>query len=282
MKIQFMGTAAATAMPLPFCNCDVCRQARRNGGKDFRKRSAALINDEMLIDLSPDLCSMAAMYGVDSGGIKYLLQTHSHSDHFDAGHFVTRSGDYATRGLCHMDIVCSRETCDDMNHWVRENEPGMDLYDARWQQDMDFSLHLIKPSERIQLGEYRITALDSGHDSRIQALVYIIEHKCKSMLYGTDLRQFPAEAWRELRNHRLDAVILDQTYGEGFNAGGHLDAGQVAKLVGRMRRLDIINDGSLVYATHISHEGNHIHDEMECLAGANGYHIAYDGLTLQI
>ena len=44
----------------------------------------------------------------------------------------------------------------------------------------------------------------------------------------------------------------------------------------------IIDDNSLVYATHISHEGNDIHDKMEELSTNYGYHIAYDGMKLEI
>ena len=54
MKIKVLGTAAATSMPLAFCNCEVCKKARINGGKDIRKRTSIVINDEMLIDLGPD------------------------------------------------------------------------------------------------------------------------------------------------------------------------------------------------------------------------------------
>lgn len=282
MKIQLLGTAAATAMPLPFCNCETCREARRTGGKNLRKRSAAIINDELLIDLGPDLCTAAGMYGVDLGHVRYLVQTHSHSDHFDGGHFVTRLSDYATRNLTHLDIVCSRRTCDDMNHWVQENEPGVDLFDPQWQQDMAFSLHLIRPGETVTVGEYHITALDSGHDARVMALVYLIEHHGKNVFYGTDMLEMTPSAWNILQGRRLDAVFLDQTYGAGKNAGGHMDAVQVAGLVERMRRAAVIDAQTSVYATHISHEGNGLHAEMEHLAQQAGYHIGYDGLTLEL
>ena len=99
MKISVLGTSAATSMPLAFCNCTVCRQSRELGGKNIRKRSSIIINDELLIDLGPDAINACNMYGIDAGKIKYLLQTHSHSDHFDAGHFVTRWSDYATKDL---------------------------------------------------------------------------------------------------------------------------------------------------------------------------------------
>ena len=131
MKIKVLGTSAATSMPLAFCNCEVCKNARKNGGKDIRKRASIVINDEMLIDLGPDSLCSCSIYGIDAGKIKYLLQTHSHSDHFDAGHFVTRWSEYGTQNLEHLDIVCSKGTAVDMNHWIKENEPSLDLFDKK-------------------------------------------------------------------------------------------------------------------------------------------------------
>ena len=45
MKIKVLGTAAATSMPLAFCNCEVCKKARINGGKDIGKRTYIVINN---------------------------------------------------------------------------------------------------------------------------------------------------------------------------------------------------------------------------------------------
>jgi len=51
MKLTFLGTAAATAMPLPFCNCNLCRTAKKLKGKNIRRRASIVINDDILIDL---------------------------------------------------------------------------------------------------------------------------------------------------------------------------------------------------------------------------------------
>ena len=48
MKITYLGTAAAEAIPALFCNCEWCRRAAANGGKDVRTRSQALIDDCLL------------------------------------------------------------------------------------------------------------------------------------------------------------------------------------------------------------------------------------------
>ena len=44
MKLLFMGTAAAEAIPALFCRCEVCRRARETGGREIRTRSGALID----------------------------------------------------------------------------------------------------------------------------------------------------------------------------------------------------------------------------------------------
>ena len=107
MNIKVLGTAAATSFPLPFCKCEVCNSARVNGSKDFRRRSSIIINEELLVDMGPDCVTSSFLYGVDISKVKYLLQTHSHADHFDAGIFVTRHKEYATKNSTHLSIICS-------------------------------------------------------------------------------------------------------------------------------------------------------------------------------
>lgn len=56
----------------------------------------------------------------------------------------------------------------------------------------------------------------------------------------------------------------------------------VTDIISKMKVEKIIDESSMIYATHISHEGNDIHDVMKKLPIANGYHIAYDGLEINI
>jgi phosphoribosyl 1,2-cyclic phosphate phosphodiesterase len=55
MIVTFLGTAAANAFPEAFCKCKNCEQARALGGSSLRKRSAVLVNDDLIIDLNPDI-----------------------------------------------------------------------------------------------------------------------------------------------------------------------------------------------------------------------------------
>ena len=81
MKITFLGTAAAEAMPATFCNCKYCIEARRLGGKNIRTRSQTLIDDSLLIDLPADTYFHFIQNGIEGDKISHLLITHSHGDH---------------------------------------------------------------------------------------------------------------------------------------------------------------------------------------------------------
>ena len=65
MKFQYLGTAAAEGIPALFCDCEICREASLRGGKELRMRSGALVNDQLLIDLSPDLFAAKLQFNLD-------------------------------------------------------------------------------------------------------------------------------------------------------------------------------------------------------------------------
>ena len=81
MRIRVLGSAAAEGWPALFCECEGCRKARANGGKDLRRRTAYLIDDDTLVDIGPDVYSATLEYGIDSSKFRRLLITHSHTDH---------------------------------------------------------------------------------------------------------------------------------------------------------------------------------------------------------
>lgn len=73
MKILFLGTGAA----------DYSYETDGNT-EGYRRNSSALIDDKILIDPGPCVCEAIKTFNVDVSKIKYVLNTHSHSDHFDA------------------------------------------------------------------------------------------------------------------------------------------------------------------------------------------------------
>ena len=68
MKILFLGTGAADYT---------------GSEKELRRNSSALIDDIILIDPNSYVPDAINKFNVDAGKIKYVLNTHKHSDHYD-------------------------------------------------------------------------------------------------------------------------------------------------------------------------------------------------------
>ncbi len=284
MRITFLGTAAATACPLVFCRCRACRRAWAQGGKDRRRRSSALIGEDLLIDLGPDLMSAAFAFGVDVSRVRFWLQTHSHSDHFDAGHLITRVPEYAARDTLPLTLCASPETLRHMSERLAREEAGASLLDPAWQARLNLTARAMRHGDAIELGGRRITAVESNHDPCDGSLLFAVEEGGKAFLYATDTMRLTDAAWRlfEARTLRFDAVAIDHTYGPGTPGGGHLCADEAAEEISRMRREGVLKPGGRAFATHISHEGMPLHEELEEYARARGYDIAWDGLTVEL
>ncbi len=73
MKITFLGTGAAD-WPMK----------KRDDMAEFRRLSSVLIDDVLLIDPGPQMLDALKEYGKDAAGIKYIVNTHKHFDHFCA------------------------------------------------------------------------------------------------------------------------------------------------------------------------------------------------------
>ena len=96
LQVTFLGTAAAPSMPIPFCVCQTCSDARRAAGKNLRKRSSMAINDDLLVDIGPDIATASFAHDVSLTDIRICLLTHAHADHFDPEFLMSRHEEYAT------------------------------------------------------------------------------------------------------------------------------------------------------------------------------------------
>ncbi len=284
MKLTFLGTAAATSCPLMFCRCEVCEMARKLGGPDFRKRSSLLINKDLLIDLGPDIMSASFMHGISVADVRYCLQTHSHSDHFDASHFSTRIPEYATINVPKLELYASRATINKMSQMLKREGYISDILSPKEQKRLNINIFPIKALQTYKVGKYRISAFPANHDESFGSFLYTITERYFTVFYGVDTDILPVETWQGIYDKKLrfDIVILDHTYGPNINGEGHLNANQFIAHIYKMRDENLLKKNARIFATHISHEGNPIHSEMVKYGKKHGYEIAYDGLVVKI
>jgi phosphoribosyl 1,2-cyclic phosphate phosphodiesterase len=282
MILTFLGTAAAEGYPNPFCRCKNCERARALGGPSLRKRSAALINDDLLIDLGPDLIAASVLHGRPLAGLRYCLQTHAHADHLDPSHFLSRSPEYGVPGAPRLHFYASTATVQRAARILEADFAPASLLDPEVSERLNLEIHVIEPLQSFNAGPYQVTALPANHDPAVDPLLYAIEAEGRRIFYGTDTAILPEESWRAFHRHerRFDVVILDHTYGPDEPGSDHLNAQQFIEHVARMREEHLLAPDARVLATHLAHAGNPVHPELAELAAQYGYEVAYDGLTV--
>ena len=282
MILTFLGTAAAEGYPNPFCCCANCEQARALGGPSLRKRSAALIDNDLLIDLGPDLIAASHSHGRSLAGLRYCLQTHAHADHLDPSHFLTRSPEYGVPDAPRLHFYASPATARRAARLLEADSAPASLLDPEVGERLNLQIHLIEPLHAFTAGRYRVTAFPANHDPAVEPLLYAITADGRTIFYGTDTAALPEETWQAFHRLRLrfDVVILDHTYGPDEPGSDHLSARQLIEHVARMRTEGLLADEARVFATHLAHAGNPVHPELADFAGQHGYEVAYDGLTI--
>ncbi len=284
MIVTFLGTSAANAFPEAFCKCDNCTRARALGGPSLRKRSAVLINDDLLVDLGPDIMAASQMHGCSLTNVRYCLQTHPHADHLDLSHLNSRSPGYGVVGAPCLDFYASRETLQKAAETFQRDLDDYSLLAPEAESRLNLKIHEVEPLKPFACGSYRVTAFPANHAPGMCALLYGVEFEDHAIFYGADTAALPLETWQGFSRlkMRFDIVILDHTYGSKQQGSDHLSAHDVIEHAERMRMDGFLKSGARIFATHIAHEGNPPHPDLVEFGKKNGYEVAFDGLILEI
>lgn len=282
MQMIFLGTAASEGYPNAFCACKNCREARVRGGASLRKRSSALIDQELLIDLGPDLMAASQIHGVSLSNIRFCLQTHEHEDHLDPHHLISRSQRCGVHDAPKLHLVASANA---QTKIARAIGLGEDAVDSNAAERINLSLQTVRPFESFDLGPYRVTSVAANHAPETTALLYVLQRGARCLFYATDTGAFDEATWQALASggFRFNVVVLDHTFGlRAERPNGHMNQAMFVEHIERLRRQNLLAEDARVYAHHIAHHSNPPHEELSALAAQHGYLVAYDGLTVEV
>ena len=81
---------------------------------------------------------------------------------------------------------------------------------------------------------------------------------------------------------KIDIIFLDQSFGTRDYMFSHLNIVGFDKYINTLKDHGLLNKNCDIYATHITHDGNPCHDELETMISKYGYKVAYDGMELEI
>ena len=277
MKIQYLGTAAAEGVPSIFCRCPKCEMARKQGGKNIRARTHAIIDDDLLVDFPPDAYLTSIRFNVDLSNVKHLLITHTHLDHFAPCDLKLRKVGFADNMSAPILTVYGTKTVGE-----KLKERGVNTVEF-------VELKLLEPTA---IGEYIVTALPAIHmlGSGEQPVTYLIEKNGKTLFYCLDtgldqtINQLPASIieYFRARNIKIDFIGLDCTYGvNDYGWGQHLSLAENEIIIKHFKQEGFITDKTILYATHFSHWNVLEQEEFEKEGAKYGVKIAYDGLKVE-
>jgi len=243
-----------------------------------------LVNDDLLVDLGPDIMAASQIHTCSLLNVQYCIQTHPHSDHLDLSHVLSRSPDYGVIGAPCLNFYASEETLHRAALTFERDLSENSLLSPDTQELLNLKLHSVQPLAPFEFGRYRIIAFPANHAPTEGALLYAIESEKRCLFYGTDTATLLDQTWQAFHQFhlRFNIVILDHTYGLHQSGSDHLNVHQFIEHITRMQNEGLFSQNGRAFATHIAHEGNPSHPELAAFAKQQGYEVAYDGLILDI
>lgn len=290
MKLQYLGTAAAEAVPALFCECAMCERARELGGKELRLRSGLVLDDRLLLDFPPDVYESCRRFGIPLHKVTDIVITHAHGDHLDCDELSYRRDP----------SFCIRKDPTPLRLWgtayVREtleSRCGERLFTS-----VDFrEIAYYTPFE---VSGYTFTALPANHmqpeerdgvlypDRLHTPCIYLIEKDGKRILYAHDTGVIFDEVFDFLKGKHLDFISFDCCYGPHSNGSHHMGLPQNGEARDRLAALGAVDASTRIVVNHFSHNGLrfgeelYTHDRLYAAAARYGMVPAYDGMTVRL
>lgn len=295
MELTFLGTGAGDGYPSPWCQCPNCHYARTHGGKNLRAHSSAVIDGEILLDMSPGFFEHAARFGLDVTQAHTLLFTHSHGDHYDPNPLFWRRPSPQLKGLppeqwhTKLTTCCTplplltiygnrfmAECLELATEWSGGLEAMESTFAARFVQ--------LEAGIRHEGQGFSVTPILGVHGSEAGfAFSYILERNGKTLLYALDTGDYAPDQLAILAQHRYDCVIMEGTFGlcaEPYE--GHMNTEQNRAWKRYFDDNSLWKGAPRFVLSHMSPHWNPPHDQYAPMMAAEGITVAYDGMVLSI
>ena len=276
MKLHFYGTGASEGVPAAFCECRYCQNIRKKGGKNLRMRTCVQLDENVLIDFSMDTYAQTLFRNLNLSVISHLLVTHSHEDHFFPLTLMTILPPWA---FYDGNRVLEVYGNDRIMHEIKiaendlgENHPEVEQY---------LKLHTLEYYQEFFMGKYKIMPLPASHDPKENCMIYVIQDKEKTLLYGHDSSMFSEKTWEKLKNYKFDCAVLDCTMVDETGVyGGHMGLPDNIEVRRRMLEEGMATENTKFVLTHFVHRFNPLHERITPLFAEKGFIAAYDGMDI--
>ena len=272
MELLLLGTAAAEGWPAPFCSCEACEKGAKWGGPNIRTRSGALIDNELKIDFGPDTVMQMQRSGAICA-VRTILFTHPHSDHFVASELEWSAAPFSLTPPPKGSI----ELCGNVDVLA-----GIHRAFGKYNPErLPYVYREFKAGDHFTtIAGDEVWAMPADHCPG--ASVLRIRRRGKTIFYGHDSGLYPQATLDQLSDGiPLDIALLDCTNGGLDTNHHHMCASGVVKMVTELRQRKAIVDRTRVIATHFSHGGKWMHEELVRYFGPHRIEVAYDAMVVE-
>jgi phosphoribosyl 1,2-cyclic phosphate phosphodiesterase len=277
MELLFLGTGAAEGYPAIFCNCEACKRARLAGDKDIHSRSSIQLGEKYKIDFPPDSYTQMLRFNLNFHFLRHLLITHVHEDHFAASELKWHVEPFAYFKKDEFLTIYGNESVMDKFNSLRE----------KFDESLKFTL-LYPYKEYLIDNELLCIPIVAAHaDDHGGCYNYIIKRNKTTILVGFDTGWYPDKTWDFIYSKitYFDVVVLDATMQSidlGDKPYGHMGFKNLIMIKNEMHKFGIISEDTKFIATHFSHNGGMLYEEMVRFLSPYNIIPAYDGLLLEI
>ena len=254
MRVLFSGTGAADWRP----------KDREQG--EYRRFTSAILNEDLLLDPGPHIWDFVEWYEPKGclDGIRDVLLTHSHDDHFQMGQL---------RRLCEGKSI---------RFWCHETAAPL------VEQTEGLTVRPIRCFVPTCIGSYAVTAVPANHGTQLgqeQACHYIIEQEGKRLFYGCDGAWLRRDTWYYMKDYAFDLMILDGTLGDAcgdHRIFEHNNLRMVELMAETFRKTGVLKKQGRIMITHLSRKSHGTQAEVEERLRYARIGVAYDGCVEEL
>ena len=220
MKLKFLGTAAAEAIPALWCECPVCRRAKELGGRELRRRCSYLIDRDTLIDFGPDAYWQVTEFGIDLTAVDRILFTHPHEDHLATAELSWRRTPYFSHVEHWIDVCGTRMLFGTILGELACSGMALNFEELRIRPVE------VQPGVWAKSGDVELLPMRANHAPGKDPVFYLIRRGGRTVLIANDTGWPPEESWSCLAKEKIDLAVLESTMGPGMPdcRNGHMGA----------------------------------------------------------
>lgn len=194
IKLTILGSGGATTTPRPFCQCAVCKKARKVGEPFKRNSSSLFINNiQTVIDCGEDIAD--SLNRRDIKDVKNLFITHWHPDHtFGLRPILEANFDFISgKAKKAINLFIPKDVFETLKKRYTSIEHMINTQKTA-------NLHLIEDGEPVKIDDITLSAVKYSDSSETYA--YLIQGLNKKILYA------PCDTISFDRYNKLDDLDL--------------------------------------------------------------------------